>query len=229
MATSSTYTFNPAIGSITLNAFSRCGVRRTEILPEHMENAYLECNFLQADWSADGILWWTVERVDQPLTEGYGTYAVPDNVVSVLDVYISPNNGQTGQNRLITAFSRTDYASLAEPTQQGFPTSYWWNRTIPSTLTLWPVPDGSTTYLMSYYVYTQNQDAVIRQGGNAAIPYFWLNAYVADLAHRLARIYAPALEQQRKADRDEAYARACKQIETSPMYISPGLAGYFRN
>ena len=224
MSTSGTYTFSPPLGSIALNAFSRCGVKRTELLAEHMENAYLEANLLQADWSADGILWWTVSLETVLLVQGTPTYTVLPNVVSVLDVYIS--NGSS--NRLIFPFSRTDYASLAEPMQQGFPTSFWWDRVIPSTLTLWPVPDGSATYTMTYYYYSQIQDANLRQGGNAQVPYFWLNAYTADLAHRLARIYAPALEAARKADRDEAYSKASKQTELAQMYISPGLAGYYR-
>lgn len=228
MPTSDTYDFNPAIGTMTLSAFARCGVRRTELTPQHMQDAYLEANYLQSDWSADGIIWWTVERVDQALTASAPTYGLPTNTVSVLDVFVSPNSGTSGQNRLIMPFSRTDYASLANPTQEGFPTSYWYDRALTPTITLWPVPDDATTYLMSYYVYTQPEDAVLRAGGKAAVPYWWLNAYVADLAHRLSRIYAPALEQQRKADRDEAYARACKQVEPAPMYITPGLAGYFR-
>ena len=214
---------------MALNALARCGVRRTEITQQQMDDVYLESNLLQSDWSADGIIWFTVERVDQPLTYNAPTYALPTNTISVLDVYISPNNGQTGQNRLILPFSRTDYASLANPTQNGFPTSYWWDRALAPTITLWPVPDNSTTYLMSYYVYTQMEDALLRSGGKAAVPYWWLNAYVADLAHRLSRIYAPNLEQMRKADRDEAYARACKQVENAPLYINPGLAGYFRS
>lgn len=147
----------------------------------------------------------------------------------MLDVYISPNNGQTGQNRLILPFSRTDYASLADPTQNGFPTSFWFDRALTPTITLWPSPDNSTTYTMSYYIYTQPEDAILRAGGKAAIPYWWLNAYVADLAHRLSRIYAPNLEQMRKADKDEAYARACKQTEPGNLYIQPGLQGYFRS
>jgi len=195
---------------------------------QHMEDAFLECNLLQADWSADGIMWWTVALVQQPCTAGAPTYALPKNTVSVLDVYISPNNGQSGQNRLIMPFSRTDYASLANPAQQGFPTSFWFDRALQPTITLWPVPDAATQYLLSYYIYTQTEDAVLHQGKNAAIPYWWLNAYTADLAHRLSRIYAPALELQRKADRDEAYQRASKQVEPAPMYIQPGLAGYFR-
>lgn len=228
MSTSDTFDFAPALGTLALSAFARCGVRRTELTPQHMQDAYLESNYLQADWTADGIIWWTVELVQQPLTAGSATYGLPSNTVSLLDVYVSPDNGQSGQNRLIMPFSRTDYASLAEPNQQGFPTSFWYNRALTPTITLWPVPDSNTTYLMSYYVYTQLEDAKLRSGGQVAIPTWWMNAYVADMAHRLARIYAPALEAQRKADRDEAYQRACRQVEPSPIYITPGLSGYFR-
>lgn len=217
------YTFNPPIGQLTLNAFSRCQVKRTEILAEHMENAWMESNLLQADWSADGITWWSVELVTQALTQGVSTYQVPQNIVSVLDVYI--NNGSS--NRLIFPFSRTDYASLSNPTDQGFPTVFWYNRNLVPELVLWPTPD-SGTYTLSYYAYTQMQDAVLRQGGNAAVPYWWLNAYTADLAYRLARHHAPALEPIRKIDRNEAYATACKQVEPSSMYVTPGLSGYFR-
>ena len=229
MPTSDSYNFNPNLGSLALNALARCGVRRTEITPQHMQDCYLESNLLQSDWAADGILWWTVELVNQPLTAGQPTYLLPTNTLSVLDVYIAPNNGQDGQNRLITPFSRTDYASLADPTQQAFPTRYWYDRALVPTLTLWPVPDSNTTYIMSYYIYTQPEDAVLRGGTKVAVPYWWINAYVADLAHRLSRIYAPPLEAARKVDRDEAYARACKQVEPSAMYITPGLSGYFRS
>jgi len=213
---------------MALNAFARCGVRRTEITPQHMSDVFMEANLLQSDWSADGIIWFTVELIQQPLTAGSPTYALPTNTVAVLDVYISPNNGESGQNRLITPFSRTDYASLANPTTPGFPTSFWWDRAIAPTITLWPVPDTATTYLMSYYIYTQPEDAVLRGGGQAQVPYWWLNAYVADLAHRLSRIYAPEREAQRLVDRDRAYQTACKQVENVPLYITPGLAGYFR-
>jgi hypothetical protein len=226
MANSGTYTFNPPIGSLALNAFARCQVKRTELTPQHMEDAYLETNLMQSDWSADNITFWNVQLITQTLTQGTATYDVPANAITVLDVYISI--GGTF-NRLLFPFSRTDYASLAIPNQQGFPTSFWQDRLLTQTLTLWPVPDGNATYVMSYYIYTQPQDATIRQGGNAAIPYYWLDAYVAGLAHRLSRIYAPALEAARKIDAQEAYAKASKQAEMVPLYITPGMAGYFTN
>jgi hypothetical protein len=225
LSNSGTYNFNPIIGELTLTAFSMIGVKRTEILAEHMANAYMECNLMQADWGADGITFWTVTQVSQPLTQGTATYSVPTNTIAVLDVYI--NNGSS--NRLIFPFSRTDYASLAEPNEQGFPTVFWWDRLLSSTITLWPVPDNNATYTMVYYVYQQIQDAVLRQGGNAAVPFFWLDAYVADLAHRLSRHHAPALEAVREQDKIKAYANACKQVEKSDIYITPGLGGYFRS
>ena len=225
MATSGAYNFNPPIGSLALNAFSRCQVKRTEIVAQHMEDAFLETNLMQADWSADGILFFNVQLITQPLTAGVQVYTVPANAITVLDVYVAPTGGS---NRLLFPFSRTDFASLGNPTTPGFPTSFWQNRLLTQTLTLWPVPDNNTNYTMYYYIQTQPQDAVLRQGGNAAIPYYWLDAFTAGLAHRLCRIYNPALEDKRKVDAQEAYAKAAKQVEVVPLYITPGLSGYFR-
>jgi hypothetical protein len=224
LSTSGTSLYNPSIGSLALNAFSRCQIKRTELTAEHMENARNETNLMQADWVADGVTIWTVELVSLPLVQGTATYSIPSNVVMILDLYI--NNGSS--NRLIFPFSRSDYASLANPAQQGFPSSFWQDRTIAQTFTLWPVPDAAATYTASYYAYTQIQDAVMAQGGNAAVPYWWLDAWTAGLAHRLSRHHAPALEAVRKADAIEAYGRAAKQFENVPLVISCGLSGYFR-
>jgi hypothetical protein len=224
MTNSGTYNFNPTIGSMAQSALARVGVRRTMITPQHMEDVFQETNLMQADWSADGLLFFNVQLINQPLTQGVATYDVPTNAITVLDVYV--NNGSS--NRLLFGFSRTDYASLADPNEQGFPTVFWQDRLLQQTLTLWPVPDGNAIYTMSYYIQTQPQDAVVSQGGNAAVPYYWLDAFVAGLAHRLSRIYAPALEAQRKVDAQEAYAKASKQIEEVPLFFSPGLQGYYR-
>jgi hypothetical protein len=224
LATSGTYSFLPSLGSLTLSAFQRLQIRPTAITQTHLDSAMQESNLMQASWSADGINWWTVEMLSVPLVQGTQTYAVSANVVSVLDVII--NNGSS--NRLILPFSRTDFASLGNPQSTGFPTSFWWDRALSPTINLWPVPDGSATYTMDYYAYTQTQDATFGNGSQPAIPYWWLDAYVAGLAYRLSRIWAPALEQLRAADAKEAYATASKQVENAPLYVTPGLADYFR-
>ncbi len=224
MATSGTYNFAPSLGTVVLSAYQRLQIRPAAITQQHLDDAMKEANYMQAAWGSDGILWWTVEQISVPLVQGTQTYTIPTNIISVLDVVI--NNGSS--DRLILPFSRTDFASLGDPTTQGFPTSYWYNRALVPTLNLWPVPDGSATYTMNYYAYTQTQDATFGNGAQPAVPNWWLDAYVAGLAHRLSRIWAPALEQLRKSDAMEAYAVACKQVEPSPLYITPGLAGYFR-
>jgi hypothetical protein len=83
--------------------------------------------------------------------------------------------------------------------------------------------------LLKYYRYRQIQDAAYTGGTTPEIPYRFLDAWSAGLAHRLARIYAPTLEAQRKADAMEAWQVAATQdTENAPMYITPGLSSYWR-
>jgi len=89
--------------------------------------------------------------------------------------------------------------------------------------------NGNGPYTLFYYRVRQIQDAEYTDGMNIEIPYVWLDAFVAGLAHRLTRIYAPQLEGQRKMDADEAWRLASTQDqENVPMLIQPGLGGYFR-
>lgn len=229
MATSGTYSYDPTLGALFLSAFGRIQVKRTELTPQHIADAKQEANLQQVEWSNQGVLLWTQDTQTFTMTAGVATYTVPASTVMVLDLFVTPNNGQSGQNRLIMPFSRTDYASLANPTQQGFPTSFFYLRTVAPTLTFWPVPDNNTTYSCTYWRYRQIQDAESAQGGNAELQYLFLDAYVAGLAHRLSRYYAPQFEQQRGADYEKSFSVAMKQnVENVPLYINPGLAGYFR-
>jgi len=128
--------------------------------------------------------------------------------------------------------SRSEYSTYPQKQLQAFPTVYWFDRLISPTITIWPVPDGAGPYTLYYYRVRQVQDAEYSDNTNALVievPYLWLDAFCAGLAHRLARVYAPTLEQIRKADADEAWALAAKQdIENVELNIHPSLNGYFR-
>ena len=225
--TSNTYNFAPGIGELGLNALSRIQIRPPAITNDHMIAMRLEGNFLQAEWSNKGVTLWTVDQQTQALTQGTATYNVPANTIMILDAYIS--TGSPATNRYITPFSRTDFASLGNPTSQGFPTTFWFDRLIAPSLTLWPVPDGGGPYTLNYYRYRQIQDAEYVGGLNAEIPYTFLDAWSAGLAHRLSRHYAPSLEQIRKADAMEAFAIASAQnVENVPVYIQPMISNYYR-
>jgi hypothetical protein len=125
--------------------------------------------------------------------------------------------------------SRTEYASYSTKTTQGAPTAYWFDRLISPKFTLWPVPDGQTLTSFRYYRVRQIQDAALTGNAQVEIPYMWLEAFADGLAYRLARIWQPQIAMALKAQADESYKIAADQnIETSNVYISPLIGGYFR-
>ena len=228
-STSGTYGFLPSVGELIIASYRRIKIHRSEILTEHLADARNECNLLQAQWANLGPLLWTVDLQTVPLIQGTATYSVPPETVMMLDVYIStPNGDGTNSDRIITPYSRSEYASVPDKLQQGSPTSFWYDRLIAPTFTLWPVPDGSNPTL-SYYRFTQIQDAATVNATIPQIPYLALDAYVAGLAHRLARIYAPDLESAREADSTKALNLFLTQFtENVPLYIAPITASYYR-
>ncbi|NBS24641.1 MAG: hypothetical protein EBS78_11875 [Altererythrobacter sp.] len=228
MSTSGTYAYNPSLGEITLYAFNLCGVRNTALLQEHMESARMSANMLLGRWSSQGVNLWCVDLESIPLVQGTATYSVPSNTVVMLDAYVVQNLGGAAINRLILPISRSEYASYPNPDQQGFPTTYWFDRLLSPTVTLWPVPDG-TQSSFDYYRVRQIQDSNFTNGQQVEIPYYFLEAFAYGLAQRLAMIWAPDKVAMLKPLADESYDIASRQnIETAQQYISPTVSSYFR-
>jgi hypothetical protein len=228
MATSGTYAYNPSLGEITLYAFNLCGIRNTALLQEHMESARMSANMLLGRWSSQGVNLWCVDLESIPLVQGTATYAVPANTVVMLDAYIVQNTGGAAINRLILPISRSEYASYPNPQQQGFPTTYWFDRLLSPTVTLWPVPDGGETSF-NYYRVRQIQDSEFVNGQQVEIPYYFMEAFAFGLAQRLAMIWAPDKVAMLKPLADESYDIAARQnVETAQQYISPMVSSYFR-
>ncbi len=226
MTTSGTYDFNPSLGEIVLYAYQNIGIRPTSVLQEHMESARMATNMMLSRFSNQGVNLWAVDLVEVPLIQGQTTYAVDGNTIMVLDAYTTTDSGI---DRVIMPISRTEYASYPNKAQQGFPTSYWYDRLISPTLTLWPVPDGSSATILKYYRVRQVQDSNLQNGENVEIPYRWLEAVADGLTYRLARIWAPQMAQMLKGQADESYQIAATQdVETVPTYISPMIGSYFR-
>lgn len=232
MSTSGTYNFAPSLGEITLYAYNLCGLRNTSLLQEHMEAARMAANMLCSSWSNRGVNLWAVDLVTVPLVAAQSTYNVDLNTVMILDAYMQIDNGSGAPtDRIIMPVSRTEYASYPNKTQQGFTTTFWFDRLISPnpTVTLWPVPDGSSAQNLKYYRVRQIQDAALQNGVQVEIPYLWMDAFAYGLAARLAVIWAPDKLQLLKPLADEAYTIAAEQnIEQAAVYISPQTSGYFR-
>lgn len=228
MATSGTYAYNPSLGELTLYAFNLCGIRNTALLQEHMESARMAANMLLGRWSSQGVNLWCVDLQSIPLVQGTATYSVPSNTVVMLDAYVVQNTGGAAINRLILPISRSEYASYPNPSQQGFPTTYWFDRLLSPTVTLWPVPDGNEVSF-DYYRVRQIQDSEFQNGQQVEIPYYFVEAFAFGLAQRLAMVWAPEKVAILKPLADESYDIASRQnIETAQQYISPMVSSYFR-
>jgi hypothetical protein len=229
MTTSGTYTFDPSLGELTLYAFNLCQIRPTSLVQEHMQSARMATNMMLASWANQGVNLWAVDLVTTPVTQGVSTYAVDANTVMILDAYMVTTDGGSNTDRIIMPVSRTEYASYPNKAQQGFPTSFWFDRLISPTVTLWPVPDGTSTSTLKYYRVRRLQDSEFSSGQTVEIPYLWLEAFADGLAYRLAKVWNPQIAQGLKAVADETYKIAADQnIETAQQYISPQLAGYYR-
>ena len=232
MATSGTYNFNPSLGEATIYAYNLIGLRGTSLLQEHMEAARMAANMLLSRFSNQGVNLWAVDLVTVPLVAAQSTYNVDLNTVMILDAYMQIDNGGGAPiDRIIMPVSRTEYASYPNKEQEGFTTTFWFDRLISPnpTITLWPVPDGSSAQYLKYYRVRQIQDAVLQNGVQVEIPYLWAEAFAYGLAARLAIIWAPDKVAMLKPLADEAYNIAAEQnIEQAQQYISPQIGGYFR-
>lgn len=228
MTTSGTYVYNPSLGEITLYAYNLIGIRNTSLVQEHMEAARMAANMMLGRWSSEGVNLWAVDLQTVTLVQGTSTYSVPDNTVAMLDAYVTTGTGTDAINRLILPISRTEYASYPNKKQQGFPTTYWFDRLLSPTVTLWPVPDGNEVSF-SYYRVRQVQDSNLTSAQTVEIPYYFLEAFAYGLAQRLAMVWAPDKVPLLKPLADEAYDLAARQnIETAQQYISPMISSYFR-
>lgn len=228
MATSGTYNFNPTLGEIVLNAFARCGVRRTALVQEHMQDARMEMNLMLSEWSNRGVNLWEVELVTVPLVQGTTTYNVDSKVVMILDAFIRTSSGSTQYDRVIMPISRTEYSATPNKTLEAPPTVFWFDRLISPTVTLWPVPN-QTGLTLGYYAVTQVQDANYDNGQTVDVPYRWMDAATSGLAARLAAIYAPDRLSFLAPRAEQSWKIASTQdVENVPTYIIPGLSGYYR-
>ncbi len=227
--TSGNFNFNPSGGDFILNAFDRIGVRPTEIEQTQMQRAIMELNLALVRFNnMPGQNQFTIQQASIPLVQGSATYSVPAETRMIFSAFIRySTNPQL--DRYMFPISRDEYAAISTKTTQGFPSQYFFDRQISPTVTFYLVPDGAFPYDFFYYAANQIQDASVGNGQSMQLPYRFLDAITADLAHRLARIYRPDLEAARKVDRDEAWSIASTEdTEWVPLHVTPALGGYYR-
>lgn len=213
-------------------AYSRIGIKRAEITTQHLTDADVESNLLQTELSSKVPNLWLQEIYDITLVQGTSQYVLPARSVGVRDMYMTttPNGSGTPYDRVIWPLSAVDYDSQPNKTLQSPPQSAYIQKSITPTITTWPVADGSATYVLHCRLMIQPQDVSQASGATLDMPYRWLDVYVAGLAYRLSRSYAPDKEMLRKQDYLDAWANAAQEdVEDNvSIYIQPATSSYWR-
>lgn len=229
MTSSGTYAFNPVISDVVLSAYARIQIRRTQVLAEHLTDAAREANYLLIEFNNKQPNLWRSELQTLSLVQGTATYELPARTVMILSAYIRTGSGTSQNDRLIFPVSTTEYASYPNKNTQSFPSVFWFNRQIIPQITLWAVPDQSSTYALLLQTATKVQDANLPGGETADLPGRFMDAFVAGLAYRLARIWKPEMETARKADAIEAWTvAATNDTENVDLVIAPQIGSYYR-
>jgi hypothetical protein len=193
-----------------------------------MQSAVIAANMVQGEWSARGVNLWKVELVTTSLVQGTATYSVNPAIITILDAYVTVGTGAAATDRYILPISRTEYATYANKSMQGFPTVYWLDRLQNPSVTLWPVPDGNEVSI-SYYAVQQLEDAQLANATQPDIQYYFTRAYCYALARELCLIWAPEKFQLLSAEAERAFGIAAEQnVENNAVFIAPTMSQYWR-
>lgn len=138
------------------------------------------------------------------------------------------NMNATPTDILLYPLSRNDYAAIPLKTQQGRPTSYWFDRLISPTVVIWPQPDANGPYELHYWRAQQIQDVSPQFNQAPQIPYRFFEAFCAAVAAHLAMKWAPQSAQLLNQYAVETWKEASDEDrEKVSFYFSPDFTGYF--
>jgi len=117
-----------------------------------LKTARRSLNLLTLEWQNRGLNLFTIEAGTLAVTAGTATYTLPTDTIDIIEHQIRTG---TGTNQTDTALERVSVATYAQQTNkntQGRPTQIYVQRLPTETkVTLWPVPDNTTAYTISYF------------------------------------------------------------------------------
>ena len=233
---SGTFSFELSNASILYEAFDRINLRPTVIDRHMLISARLSLNLELIAWENAGFSFWKLDSGTIPLVPGQGVYALPQNVVTLTDLYYT-TIGNPNVDRIMVPITRTEYAAITNKTVSGQPTQYWFQMLDTPQITIWQVPaTGAPAYVLNWYGLQQFQDAGIATGETPDIPRRAIDCLCAKMALRLCEKFgpsAPALRQgmmqEKKLLSDMAWAEMTRRDqEPGSITVRPNISAYAR-
>jgi hypothetical protein len=189
MATSGTTTWTPDIAELCEEAYERAGLELRS--GYDLKTARRSLNFLLTEWANKGLNLWTVRSGTITLVPGQKTYTVADGLpadaVDFIEAVCRTTNAGQAVDISLNRISVSTYANIPTKDQSGRPYQIYVDRaTAAPKVTLWPVPDSSTTYVLAYWYLKREDDATNPVSQTLEIPFRFYNALVAGLSYHIA-------------------------------------------
>jgi hypothetical protein len=213
----------PDIAELFEEAYERAGLEmRTGY---DLRTIRRSLNILTLEWQNRGLNLFTVEAGTIPLVAGTATYSMPTGTIDIIEHQLRTG---TGQNQIDTTLERISVATYAQQTNkliQGRPTQLYADRGVTTTtVTLWPVPDGSQTYTLAYYRLKGIDGLSSGISGSAGVPPRFVPALVAGLAFQIAmkKPEAAGRAEALQSEYERQFAMAAAEDETrASFFITP--------
>ena len=228
MATSNSKNFEPDVGEFIEEAFERCGLElRTGY---DLKTASRSLNLMLAEWANRGLNQWTVAQKTVAMVEDDSTYNIDSTnataPIDVLDAFMRETINSENVDLPMTRISRAQYSSLPNKSTTAKPNQFMIDKQLTPTVSVWPVPDKSSTYTMYMNVLTRMDDADI--GSNTLeMPYRFYPCLAAGLAYYISLKKAPDRTGMLKQLYEEEFLRAMNSDEERASFrIAPDLSSY---
>ena len=203
----------PDMPEIFEEAFERAGLEmRTGY---DLKTARRSLNLLTLEWQNRGLNLFTIEAGTLAVTAGTATYTLPTDTIDIIEHQIRTG---TGTNQIDTSLERVSVATYAQQTNkntQGRPTQIYVQRLPTETkVTLWPVPDNTTTYEIAYHR-LKGIDGLSSGVGAAisSVPPRFVPCLVAGMAYYIAMKKNPQMAAGLKQEYELQYNLAAGEDE----------------
>jgi hypothetical protein len=228
MALSGSKDFELDVADYVEEAFERCGLElRTGY---DLKSANRSLNLMLAEWANRGLNQWTVKEKTVAMVQGTSTYNIDSTnataPIDVLDVYIRETQGSETTDLPMTRLSRAEYSHITTKSSTGKPNQFLIDKQTTPTLTVWPVPDKTSSYTVYMNVLTRMDDA--DAGANTMdMPFRFYPCLAAGLAYYISLKRAPDRTSMLKSLYEEEFQRALSTDEDRASFrVSPSLRSY---
>lgn len=220
MTTSGVANFDLQFDDMITEAYERCGIEVRD--GYDMKTAIRSLNLIFAEWANRGLNLWTIEQRQVELVAGVYEYELPSDTVNALSAVIRTNAGlSTQQDITIDRISRAEWLHIPNKKTESRPAQYYVQRSVPTTVYLYPAPDNTQTWTFVYYAIRRIENAGAYTN-TADVVFRFLPALVAALAFQLAVKKAPERMGDLKQLYEEEFARAAAEDrDTASVFLVP--------